>query len=100
MAKEYCERCRLPLREWEWSGRGWCEVCDEATEGDKMQIEVGEYKTRGGDDVVIVAVVDGFAIGYYAEDGPKSVTVWKAGCGKNFIVNDRESPVDLVVKNS
>ena len=29
MAKEYCELCKLPLREWEWCGRGFCEVCED-----------------------------------------------------------------------
>ena len=28
-AKEYCECCRTPLEEWEWSGRGYCEACEE-----------------------------------------------------------------------
>ena len=29
--KEYCERCKTPLREWEWCGRGLCEVCEDET---------------------------------------------------------------------
>ena len=27
--KEYCGSCRIALREWEWSGRGFCEYCEE-----------------------------------------------------------------------
>lgn len=30
MQKEYCKRCSLPLREWEWSGRGLCEMCEDS----------------------------------------------------------------------
>jgi len=26
---EYCQSCRLPLREWEWCGRGFCEICED-----------------------------------------------------------------------
>jgi uncharacterized Zn finger protein (UPF0148 family) len=28
-AKEYCDRCKLPLEEWEWCGRGFCEACED-----------------------------------------------------------------------
>ena len=37
--KEYCESCRLPLREWEWSGRGFCEMCE-----DKMIDRLGSLR--------------------------------------------------------
>ena len=63
-----------------------------------MQIEVGEYKTRGGDDVRVIAVVDGIVIGYFAEYGPTSVNYWKAENGRYFTKHDAESRGDLVGK--
>ena len=29
MQKEYCSDCRIPLEEWEWCGRGFCETCED-----------------------------------------------------------------------
>ena len=26
--QEYCNKCKLPLREWELCGRGYCEICE------------------------------------------------------------------------
>ena len=46
-----------------------------------MQIEAGEYKTRDGDDVTIIAVIDGFAIGYFVEQGAQSVSSWRSSDG-------------------
>jgi uncharacterized Zn finger protein (UPF0148 family) len=43
--KEYCERCKLPLREWEWCGRGMCEVCeDKITQGTQAMTTATETK--------------------------------------------------------
>lgn len=47
-------------------------------------LTVGTYKTRGGVDAVIVAVVDGVAYGYRAVDGPRAVTTWDANSGSYF----------------
>lgn len=49
MSKEYCELCEIPLEEWEWSGRGFCEACEDA-------MELGtEVVGRDGDSVFVVA---------------------------------------------
>lgn len=40
-AKEYCLNCGIPLEEWEWSGRGYCEACEESLE------ESGEEESEG-----------------------------------------------------
>ena len=37
MQKEYCESCRLALREWEWSGRGFCKVCEDRMDAKKKR---------------------------------------------------------------
>lgn len=42
MAKECCERCKLTLREWEWSGRGYCEVCEDQMNWDYLPGEVAK----------------------------------------------------------
>ena len=63
-----------------------------------MQIEVGEYKTREGIDVTVVAVVDGIAIGYFSDQGPESVTSWRAYNGKHYVQAQFESGFDLVRK--
>lgn len=63
-----------------------------------MRIEVGEYKTKCGEDVTVIAVVDGIAIGYYTEYGPTSVNYWKADNGSYFAKHDAESSSDLVRK--
>ena len=44
MQKEYCEQCRLPLQEWEWCGRGFCEMCE-----DKMSDRKPEQTTDNVD---------------------------------------------------
>ena len=50
--KEYCKRCSLPLREWEWAGEGCCEVCDE-------------YETRKGETMTTNQIYwMGFEDGY------------------------------------
>ena len=78
MAKEYCERCRLPLREWEWCGRGFCEVCE-----DDMSKFVVEFKTQDSEvqtrnakskDEIITAL-----IAYIANTLGDSVKVSKDG---------------------
>ena len=63
-----------------------------------MQIEVGEYETKGGEDVTVIAVVDGIVIGYYTEYGPTSVNYWKADNGRYFTKHDADSNSDLVRK--
>jgi len=47
-------------------------------------LTVGNYKMRDGRDVKIVAVVDGFAVGYRADDGPIGSTTWDASNGRYF----------------
>lgn len=34
--REYCGKCELPLREWEWCGRGFCEGCEDQMSSAKM----------------------------------------------------------------
>ena len=63
-----------------------------------IKIEVGGYKTRGGEDVTVIAVVDGIAIGYFTEYGPTSVNYWKAENGGYFTKHDAESSCDIVSK--
>lgn len=64
----------------------------------EIKIEVGEYKTRAGRDVVVVAVVGGFAIGYFDDDGPESATRWNAYNGRHFIHSNTTGNTDLVRK--
>ena len=65
----------------------------------EIEIEVGEYKTRGGRDVTVVSVVDGIAIGYYTESGPAvSTKVWRADNGRYFVRSNTTSHIDLVRK--
>lgn len=54
-------------------------------------LAVGNYKTRGGVDSVIVAVVDGFAIGYRVSEGPKGATTWDASSGRYFSDGSEDS---------
>lgn len=63
-----------------------------------IKIEVGEYKTRGGKYVTVVAIVDSIAIGYFTEQGPESVTSWRADNGKHYVQAQFESCFDLVRK--
>lgn len=63
-----------------------------------IKIEVGEYKTRAGRDVVVVAVVGDVAIGYYSERGPETVSSWRADNGRYYIQTQHESCGDLVRK--
>lgn len=63
-----------------------------------MQIEVGEYKTRCGGDVVVIAIVDSIVIGYFIDEGPESVTSWRADNGRHFVQTQRESAIDLIRK--
>ena len=49
-------------------------------------LAVGTYKTRGGDDVKIVAIEDGIAIGYRVRMGVNvGLTTWRADNGRFFI---------------
>lgn len=63
-----------------------------------MQIEVGNYRTKSGRDVTVVAVVDEIAIGYFTECGPASVKNWRADNGRYLIKYDVESSCDLIRK--
>lgn len=63
-----------------------------------MQIEVGEYKARCGADVTVIAIIDGIAIGYFVEKGPKSVSSWRADNGRYYTAAQDESYIDLVRK--
>ena len=63
-----------------------------------MQIEVGEYETRCGKDVIVVAIVDSIAIGYFLQQGPEIVTSWRADNGRHFVQTQCESALDLVRK--
>lgn len=60
-------------------------------------LTVGTYKTRGGDDVKIVAIEDGIAIGYVVnwgiEDG---LSTWRADSGRFFLENDEDHSNDLI----
>jgi hypothetical protein len=52
------------------------------------------YKTRDGDDVKIVAIEDGFAIGYRVKYGPDGVTTWNANNGR-FLPGDYPDGNDI-----
>jgi hypothetical protein len=53
MAREYCERCRIALEEWEWCGRGLCEACeDEAAAGKVTDSEAREVLSAALDLVL------------------------------------------------
>jgi hypothetical protein len=76
VAKEYCERCRLPLREWEWCGRGFCEVCEDEMSKFVLEFENQDSeivtKTAKSKDEIIEAL-----IAYIAQTLGDSVKVSK-----------------------
>ena len=59
-------------------------------------LTVGTYKTRGGVDAVIVAVVDGFAIGYRVSEGPSGATTWNANSGSYCWGDGSEDSWDII----
>ena len=58
-------------------------------------LTVGNYETRDGRDVTIVAVDCGVAIGYPIDLGPKHVTTWNARSGR-WCNDSNESPFDIL----
>ena len=63
---------------------------------------VGSYKTRAGQDVEIVAVVKGVAIGYFTEQesGDVEVNTWSESTGRFYIGSVDESGYDLIDPNA
>ena len=43
--KEYYKRCQIALEEWEWSGRGYCELCEEYLASDTHTSHETGYET-------------------------------------------------------
>ena len=63
---------------------------------------VGKYKTRYGQDVEIVAVVKGVAIGYFIEHESDVVEVntWSENTGRYYIGSTHEHGHDLIDPNA
>ena len=59
-------------------------------------LTVGNYKTRDGRDVKIVAIEDGIAIGYIVEEGINSLTTWRASNGRYYLDDDYDHGNDLI----
>ena len=60
-------------------------------------LTVGMYKTRDSDDVKIVAIEDGVAIGYIVEKGVSSgLTTWRADSGSYYLDGDEDDVNDLI----
>ena len=59
-------------------------------------LAVGAYKTRDGDDVKIVAIEDGIAIGYIVAEGIDGVTTWDANNGHYWINDATEDCNDII----
>jgi hypothetical protein len=66
----------------------------------KFVVTPGEYltKERPSREVVIVAVVEGRALGYFVVEGPDYPQSWAVD-GGFFYREDRRSPVDLIDPN-
>ena len=60
---------------------------------------VGKYKTRGGEDVEIVAVVGDVAIGYMYKN-PKAANTWSTHTGRFHFESSDESRLDLINPNA
>lgn len=58
-------------------------------------LTVGTCKTRDGDDVKIVAIDDGVAIGYLVQEGIEGVTTWRADNGRYFDC-DKDHQFDII----
>ena len=63
-----------------------------------MRIEVGNYRTKSGYDVTIVAVDCLVAIGYRIDLGPKHVEAWDARSGRCFAESNSRSGNDIIVQ--
>lgn len=63
---------------------------------------VGNYKTKDGQDVEIVAVVKGVAIGYFPaeESDVVEVNTWSAHTGRYLFESSKESVYDLIDPNA
>ena len=60
-------------------------------------LTVGNYKTRDGRDVKIVAVEDGIAIGYIVEEGVNlGLATWRADNGRFFLDGDEDDINDII----
>ena len=60
-------------------------------------LTVGMYKTRDSDDVKIVAIEDGVAIGYIVKRGVnRGLTTWRADNGRFFFDCDDDHVNDLI----
>ena len=60
-------------------------------------LAVGNYKTREGNDVKIVAIEDGVAIGYIVKRGVnRGLSTWRADNGRFFFDCDDEHSSDLI----
>ena len=62
-------------------------------------LSVGRYKTRSGEDVEIVAVVDDVAIGYF-NDNPKTANTWNSHTGRFHFESSDDSRYDLIDPNA
>jgi negative regulator of genetic competence, sporulation and motility len=59
-------------------------------------LTVATYKTKGGDDVKIVAIEDGIAIGYVLKQGANAATAWRADNGRYYLDDDFDHRYDII----
>lgn len=60
-------------------------------------LTVGTYKTRGGEDVKIVAIENGIAIGYIVDRGVnRGLSTWRADNGRFYFDCDEDHSNDII----
>jgi len=98
--KEYCEQCRIPLREWEWCGRGFCEVCEDKMIKTNKQLETVLFIIKSGmtkmdnECVKSIETIHEFARSNYA------ISIWAGVVGRHASAIAEHTEGEVVIKTA